>query len=205
MRWGISATDGELPRGLEVLEVAVGAEIPEDAHGLNALSAGFWFVAAREQAEQDERVSLLLEHCERSRAAACVISVPPSLHSREGAPATLARLVARFKRDGSCPVYFDFGRAGPPRWADPALAVTDPLWPLEQPSACGSGPELFGRYWKIHGWHPDRWVRRYASEQLGRLIELARAHQPEFVILAHSSRVEQWRELASLLRLRPKP
>ena len=57
-----------------------------------------------------------------------------------------------------------------------------------------------GAYWKIHGWHPDRWIRRYGQEALARLALWMRKTQATHVCFAHSQRVEQLQEFRALLQ-----
>jgi hypothetical protein len=54
------------------------------------------------------------------------------------------------------------------------------------------------KYWKIHGWHPARWIRRYSTEALQELWQLSVHTQATHVCLAHSQRVTQFKELKDI-------
>jgi hypothetical protein len=66
------------------------------------------------------------------------------------------------------------------------------------PRALPPGEARPGLYWKIHGWHPARWIRRYSEEALKELWYLARDSQATHVCLAHSQRVAQLGELRAV-------
>jgi hypothetical protein len=44
-------------------------------------------------------------------------------------------------------------------------------------------------HFKLHGWHTERWVRRYGPTQVARLLKRMRPHT--LLILAHSGRLEE--------------
>jgi len=58
--------------------------------------------------------------------------------------------------------------------------------------------EAHSKYWKIHGWHPTRWIRRYSREALQELWQLSVHAQATHVCLAHSQRVAQLTELKEI-------
>jgi hypothetical protein len=78
----------------------------------------------------------------------------------------------------------------------PQNVVCDPLAPdsmgLDQTRAQSS-------YWRIHGWHTERWVRLYAPTQIQGLARSIKQYAPRFVTLAHSQRQRQWFELQDAL------
>ncbi len=64
---------------------------------------------------------------------------------------------------------------------------------------------LRGAYLKVHGWHPDRWIRYYSDEALHTLVHWALKTQATHVCLAHSKRVEQIDVLKRLLEASINP
>jgi hypothetical protein len=78
--------------------------------------------------------------------------------------------------------------------ASPLLSgfVPDPAWDSPFRASAVS-------YWKLHGWHPDRWIRRYGEAQLAAVAERIRKARPRHVCLAHSGRFEELKVLAPLL------
>ncbi len=54
-------------------------------------------------------------------------------------------------------------------------------------------------YLKIHGWHPERWIRRYSTEAIQQLARWSLRSCATHVCLAHSQRVEQLPELREAL------
>lgn len=184
--WGISKFSSTPPKALPLIEIT-----PEDPSALRkgqafTVNFSFWYINAQEAAEHYERESILLENCEHLRPIAVVISIPPSVGRNSRTPYRVHSLIERINSVGACPIYFDFGRSIPPPWIDPRYCVSDPLW--------NSGI-IWGDYWKIHGWHLERWIRIYPLNQLKQLHHLSLDLAPKFVILAHSQRAEQWQQL----------
>jgi|GEM_PF-5781302 len=184
--WGISKIASNPPEALPLIEIT-----PDDAPALKkkkafTLNFSFWHINAQEDIEHYERESILLENCESLRPLAVVISIPPSVVRNSRTQYRVHSLIERINLVGLCPIYFDFGRLVPPLWIDPRYCVSDPLW---------NAGIIWGDYWKIHGWHPERWIRIYPLTQLRRLYHLASDLAPKFVILAHSQRAEQWQQL----------
>ena len=64
-------------------------------------------------------------------------------------------------------------------------AVVDPLWQPLSGRTKHRGP------FKLHGWHPSRWIRYYGREQLEVLATTCRRHEPTAVLFAHSMRNEE--------------
>lgn len=87
-------------------------------------------------------------------------------------------------------LFFDFGKLGPPPRLEKDFCVCDPLWFKEKP---------WGRYWKVHGWRESWWVRRYSSAQLKQIANAVGEFEPKFLVMGHSHRIEQLRELRALL------
>jgi hypothetical protein len=83
-------------------------------------------------------------------------------------------------------------------WSRPQNVVLDPL----APASMGLAQTLAtSPYWRIHGWHIERWVRLYAPVQIENLAKSIKQHAPMFVTLAHSQRNKQWFELKDALAL----
>ena len=155
------------------------------------IAAGFWYFMGEEESEKHERFNLLQEYCQTASALACVIKLPPSHLLNTETSSQVLRFQEKWKSKASCPLYFEPGREGPPTWADPTFCVSDPLW---NPSHIQSD------YWKIHGWHPERWVRLYPKSELILLARQAERLQPKFLILGHSQRRTQFTILKSAFK-----
>ncbi len=74
--------------------------------------------------------------------------------------------------------------------------VWDPCWDADKPRSSMTGQPWIA---KIHGWHPDRWVRRYGTEQIRECAQTIRgslktASTPGYLLIAHSQRRQQWEE-----------
>lgn len=74
-----------------------------------------------------------------------------------------------------------------------AETVTDPLWEGK--------PNLSRPYWRIHGWHSERWIRLYSTDTLQELAKLAHVYSPRFISFAHSQREIQMVKFAQLSSL----
>jgi len=130
-----------------------------------------------------ERISILLELAEAFVASSVLIR-----SSREELVAIEQSLS---KPLSSIEVWVDCGRELPQTRLLPV--IEDPLWHRIS-TARSSG--LF----KLHGWHPARWVRYYGPERLQQLARLAAKHRPRVILFAHSMRNEEALRFQELLR-----
>lgn len=133
---------------------------------------------------------MLFELYRVRRAIAATVSVPSQLQLKSDLELQIQSLLDGAKTRGTN-LYFDFGQAGPPEWMDANQCVSDPLW---------FRGKAWSPYWRIHGWHPERWVRLYSKEDLRFLAQLASELKPRYVILGHSQRAKQWGDLQNELR-----
>ena len=46
-------------------------------------------------------------------------------------------------------------------------------------------------HFKLHGWHPERWVRRYGEVRIRKIRKSLLPHSESCLLLAHSGRVEE--------------
>jgi hypothetical protein len=62
--------------------------------------------------------------------------------------------------------------------------IADPFWHSKKfvKSSC---------IYKVHGWHPERWIRYYGKEQLEQLRTLCQKNDPKVLLFAHSMRNEE--------------
>lgn len=86
-------------------------------------------------------------------------------------------------QQASVPIQFSF--------AEP---VFDPAW---HDVNLWKGKKKF----KIHGWHADRWVRRYGKDQIETLAKMIKknADADAEILLGHSGRIEEWELFDKLL------
>lgn len=188
--WGIGrAAPDEVPKGMLWERYYPEQKEPARHLGSESLFAGFEFLRSTDPSELSELHSILIEDCKRYASIACVVNVPLGWLVRLGSDFSVRALIKRWKPEGPCPLYFDFGRAEPLNWIDPSMIVSDPLW--------GTAP-LRCDYWRIHGWHPERWVRLYSRGDLEELAKRAKRHRPRAVVLCHSMRVAQLNQLRIL-------
>ena len=191
--WGITrleeeGQDDEVPL---VEAQAEGEATRAESRHLMILRFGHSCIAPGDPAALAEKQQLVIETHRARGALASLVSVPASLAMDPGLEPRLRAFLSTAQK-AKARIAFDFGRAGAPRWLDDFESrVFDPLWFREQAPVAG--------IWKIHGWHPERWVRLYPESDLRLLVKLARRHRPSAVILAHSQRLAQWRRIQELL------
>lgn len=189
--WGVtSMADASHPPSVPLLEIQVDEPRSRARSPELVLRFNHWTLAAQDLPEHHERVAVLLEAVRSCNATTASLSVPNSLQTNAELPSRIRSLTERASAQGT-DLYFDFGRSGPPKWAEPERCVADPLWFQDRP---------WSDFWKIHGWHLERWVRRYSPGDLDRLVRLAGRYFPKFVILGHSQRCAQWEELPQKCR-----
>ncbi len=162
-----------------------------------ALVAGLFFLTRDSRAVDSsgaelaviaERIRLLSERCERVGAVACILRTPPSFWLSAGPEIALARIREEWSRS-SARLFFDFGQGGHQRAIGDFERAADPLW---------TKPEPRSPYWRVHGWHAVRWVRRYSQEALLGLHRAVNLYRPPFVVFAHSQRSEQAEDFLKL-------
>ncbi len=76
--------------------------------------------------------------------------------------------------------------------------VIDPLW---HSITRGVRAPVF----KLHGWHPSRWIRYYGQEQLLQLQKLCFRHEPRVVLFAHSMRNDEALRFRAMLHQSDAP
>jgi hypothetical protein len=185
--WGITPTQSEaIAKGIDFIEVSYfdlvqGMKPPPLGQKLS-VSASIWHLVSQDWAEAEERFEILNEVCTHWSAAACVLRLTLPFLAQPESEEQVFEFYKRWQRQLACPLYFECGRDGPPAWLDPSYCVSDPLWFQGQ---------AWSSYWKIHGWHEERWVRQYAQSELVHLATLAKEYRPRYVVLAHSQRSQQ--------------
>ena len=186
IRVGVAHRAGDPVEKGSVLEID-----PSDAsRKISAAVVRFshFYLSATDDAEHEERLEILFETCRRVGVSAATVSVPSALHAMPYLKMRMRALLSRANAENLA-FFFDFGKNVRPMAIDREHCVSDPLW---------FRGEAWSVYWRIHGWHPERWVRRYPAEDLDFLAKLARKTPPEFIILAHSERRAQWKELEAM-------
>ena len=181
--WGSEEQASVSPEVIE-LSVPIDGSALDVAPGLKiSVTAGFWYLTGTEAAERHERLGLLRDLCKVSDVLACVVRLPPANRLDSEVAKSILCFQDDWGLDSPCPLYFEPGMLGPPSWLDPASCVVDPLW---------NPQDLRSDYWKVHGWHPERWVRTYPESALVSLAKQAKQLSPRFVLLAHSQRKSQY-------------
>jgi hypothetical protein len=51
-------------------------------------------------------------------------------------------------------------------------------------------------HFKLHGWHPERWMRRYGGSMIAKFQKRMRLYPGAILVLAHSGRIEEAPEFA---------
>ena len=134
----------------------------------------------------------LRELCIAHGALACIIKFSLIQSVASDFEQRVRAIIDHWSSLARCPVYFEPSKSVLDVNLGHELFVKDPLWQrLERPAP----------YWKIHGWHPERWVRRYSVEQLSELAAQASRFDPDFLVLAHSGRSEQMPDLRQAMGL----
>jgi hypothetical protein len=96
-------------------------------------------------------------------------------------------------RNAAMPLYFEWGEEDTMLTTQGALggfpdsgAVLDPDLHRNSISKL-----TIPRHFKLHGWHPDRWMRRYGNELSKKIVKRVQKVNHSILILAHSGRVEE--------------
>jgi hypothetical protein len=84
-------------------------------------------------------------------------------------------------------------------WVHRGNVIYDPLAPEAWQIFDERRKPTSSQFWRIHGWHPERWVRLYSQKQMEHLAKSIIDFRPKFVTLAHSQRHQQWSELEQVL------
>ena len=84
-------------------------------------------------------------------------------------------------------------------WVRRGNVIYDPLAPEAWQIFDERRKPTSSQFWRIHGWHPERWVRLYSQKQIEHLAKSIIDFRPKFVTLAHSQRHQQWSELEQVL------
>ena len=84
-------------------------------------------------------------------------------------------------------------------WVRRGNVIYDPLAPEALQIFDERRKPTSSLFWRIHGWHPERWVRIYSQKQIEHLAKSIIDFRPKFVTLAHSQRHQQWSELEQVL------
>lgn len=84
-------------------------------------------------------------------------------------------------------------------WVRRGNVIYDPLAPDAWQILDERRKPTSSQFWRIHGWHPERWVRLYSQKQIEHLAKSIIDFRPKFVTLAHSQRYQQWLELEQVL------
>lgn len=124
---------------------------------------------------QAERLEILSELSLTFRATAILLRISGFVETPWSPPAGVR-------------LWFDSERVEKPataqRSATKAEAVVDPLW--HSPARLATA-----RIYKVHGWHPTRWIRYYGALQLTQLARRCQRNAPEVVLFGHSMRNEE--------------
>jgi hypothetical protein len=152
-----------------------------------------------------ERLQILTETAARWSVKGIILKSVPTLSE-------LAEWASAQKsRAPELALYFDPGEAAleakssleiPAHWSVVADPLLSPAQKPQIPQVLKG--ESLAPYFRIHGYHPERWVRRYSEAQLRGLLRWAAAtarHSSEgvWICLAHSQRFSQCVELKTLL------
>jgi hypothetical protein len=195
-RWGISADDEKFDSSIPFYEIPLTRS--PSAKVACSLSSHLWHSKTQDSAVLWEQDSLLIEASRNLGAEACVINIPPALSKSEMIGERIQRLIERFKKTTDIPVYFDFGKSGLLEAVDSidlSYCVFDPLWERQWDTRWRRRAAL-SPYWKVHGWHPERWVRMYPEEDLQKVLDLSDRFKSQFLIFGHSQRRMQYRQLS---------
>ncbi len=167
------------------------------AHQGLTLAFGHFYLRGVDSTDRRERARSAVETYSLFGAEASQVRVPPSLLRSECLRESLWRIHDEFKRAGLPVPRIDL----PPSHLRDGMAefdlVGDPVW----------NPALEERRkaeWRIHGYHPTRWIRLYPAETLATLAREALRHRPARIIFAHSQRFTQAAEFAAILARRSR-
>jgi hypothetical protein len=109
------------------------------------------------------------------------LKLPPSFFDTDTLEDTIAPFIERWQKQSSLKIWVDLPANLPSTLEMQDIFGVDPFWHKPQSN----------RYWRVHGWHDTRWVRRYSDETLKTLAKNCVRHKPEVVVFAHSQRFAQ--------------
>ncbi|MBU6375643.1 MAG: hypothetical protein KGQ59_06575 [Bdellovibrionales bacterium] len=130
-----------------------------------------------------ERIAITEEVAESINAQFMILR----LNSTRLTPENSLRWIAESEKE----IWIDEGRNK--LSTAPSQLVTDPLWYMPRAKA------RIGGVFKLHGWHPSRWIRYYGTEQLLALKRVVTKARPRAVLFAHSMRNEEAYRFRELL------
>lgn len=149
------------------------------------VSASKWFLGGEDLSDTLERFESLKELCSAQQAVAATIKVGLSQIAATNNSSILKAVLKHWSDSAPCPIFFESTK-----WSVPLEIefpfVADPLWQKLQAGSL---------YWKVHGWHRERWVRRYSTQEFSDLAKQVELFSPEWLVLGHSGRLEQFAEL----------
>ena len=147
-----------------------------------------------------EKFEAVLETVPLVEPVGGLMSLPPKFWDRMTIRDHLAPWAQLWRSRFEIPLWIDPPAESPTRApelaSDSRIAwAGDPLW---EPQV-----KRKAAFWKIHGWHDTRWVRKYSQESLLDLAREVGRHRPSFVIFGHSQREAQCLEFLNLIRAHP--
>ncbi len=139
-----------------------------------------------------ERIEIIESKLTNVNVIGFLIKLTPKFFETQTLADEIVPLQAALVKKFHLPVYVDMPQIAPSNKGNDDCLSLDPLW--TRPNR--------GGLWKIHGWHPTRWVRRYSKAELNRLNRLARRYHPDFIIFGHSQREQQIKEFIEIQSMR---
>ena len=136
----------------------------------------------------DERIEMIESKVRLPQTLGFSIKLTPRFFETHEIEREVLPLKKRLENSLSLPVFIDLPKNSPHLSKSHSSFSIDPLW--VKPSR--------GGYWKVHGWHDTRWVRKYSQEELSKLSKLTQRYEPQLLTFAHSQRREQFFEFLSL-------
>jgi hypothetical protein len=149
-------------------------------HQSAVILANQYFFIGSDESDRIEKAVLLRERAQYLGAKVCIINAA----SAKSSICEFKFAVQELSENGIS-VYLDSDQDKNPQTASipKLLGVLDPLWDHKR---CKNY-----NYWRVHGWHPERWVRMYSSEALRSLAVQVKKIKPEYLSFAHSQRETQ--------------
>jgi hypothetical protein len=148
------------------------------------ISANHYYFRKNSPLTLEDRALQLLELCENLNAKECVLKLTPSFFDLYTIEESIDRFHQIWCTETKKNLLVDLPAYFPKSLLVRSNYILDPCWhKITQ-----------GGYWRIHGWHDARWVRRYSEDALSKLAKNCLRFKPMALVFAHSQRVSQVQE-----------
>jgi hypothetical protein len=200
LQLGVTGFHEELLGEVDLFEIDTFDPILKTAHGTSRLrsvgskngmihlSANHYYFKSDSPLSLDERLQKLIEMSESVDAQGCILKLNASFFESQTLEEGIGPFETLWKSQTKIPLWIDLPQEFPRALKLEPHFSTDPLWHQRRETP----------YWRIHGWHDTRWVRKYSDETLKSLAKECVRFKPSFLVFAHSQRIMQVLEFSKI-------